>query len=268
MSFGKRLITSFAPFPASFSPWDEARSARPISRCSLLRHCSVLKSPVGMRRALEASPDGAEPTVKDSPSVVYRLGDGSLGYVGRDAGVGLFGPGYRPGRPRRLGLNVPWIAAQLREAIGESTEKSSAHVLGAALALVDRKEWRDWADAAGWGEKIANGALLLCYCTRKLDPNASTVRELAAELHCWLTTTDGSWESQALTRAHGSFGAPIPEATAEADQAGNVQLRTTPSRGGRASKVSAGTQGRRTPGGGYSARRHLARGGFMRRWSA
>jgi SNF2 family DNA or RNA helicase len=156
------------------------------------------------RRAFEGGLNGSEPVVKDSPAVVYRLGDGTLGYVGRDAGVGLFAPGYRPGRPRRLGLNVPWIAGQLRQAISGavSSEKSNdEQVSGAGLALVPRKEWREWAETAGWQDRISNsGALFLTYCIRKLDPTGSTVRELASELQAWIVTADGTWESK-LTAA-------------------------------------------------------------------
>lgn len=164
----------------------------------LIEGLGVKEEPGWMRRSLEAGTNGSEPTVKDSPALVYRLGDDSLGFVGLDAGVGLMGPGYKPGRPRRLGLNVTWIAGQLRQAIGGADPEGkgeSGLISGAGVALVQKNDWREWTTAEGF-DKAATGALLLSYCTRKLDTTAGTVRELFAELHSWIVSSDNALESR------------------------------------------------------------------------
>ncbi|WP_437322379.1 S8 family serine peptidase [Sorangium sp. So ce394] len=143
------------------------------------------------RRCLRKVPGKAEPELVREPARVLRLPDGSLGYVGRDAGLGLVGAERT--MVRRLGLNDVWVADALRRAVGVTdpqAKEQRAFAKGIGSTLVAPAFWGDFAARAG-APALAAGGLLTAYCLRRLDVRGIQPREVDTSMRYFLTSASG-----------------------------------------------------------------------------
>ena len=179
------------------------------------------------RRVLHDDGNGAETRVSEEPAEVLRLADGRLGFIGRDLGVGLAGPGRNGTRPRRLGLNDAQIADAVRALVGEARRSEAADVpTGAGGVLVSEESWSALLSRYEMPSTFRSGAVLMVYLTRRLDRDPAET-ELGAELHAWLAGADGQHECclspEALADLVRAVRTPRPKRTRPAlDGAGRL----------------------------------------------
>jgi hypothetical protein len=141
-------------------------------------------------REFRSGPTGGEPVLLERDADVLQLEDGTIGYIGRNAGIGLYNataPGVRPGP---IGLNHRSIAASMRELVGEAGNKAIPP-RGAGLLRVPKSAWLALLDGAGVPKIAAQGGLLLSYQRRLLDVGTS-MQELSTDIHSWLVSADAS----------------------------------------------------------------------------
>lgn len=177
---------------------------------SFIEHTLGAKvEPGWKRRSLAEVAGQAEPVLQTTEARVYRLPDGSLGYVGRDAGLGLSGPQAEP--VRRLGLNDRSLAAVVRELVGafdegegegegegdkDAGDRSSQAPWdgdGAGLVLAEPAGYRALCETAGLGA-LREGFLLQVYCLRRLVPQMVPPREVGTALRAFAGSADGEVE--------------------------------------------------------------------------
>lgn len=141
------------------------------------------------KRGFQAVDGQAEPQLVEQPARVFRLPTGARGFLGVSGGVGLVSDDPAHSRPRRLGLNDPGIAAQVRLRLAEASRTDP--IRGAGLVLVPRAAWRDLTAAPDLAP-FADGAILLSYVRRHIDMATTSFRETAAELIHYLVSGDAS----------------------------------------------------------------------------
>lgn len=143
------------------------------------------------RKTLVTVEGASEPQLRLCDARVYRLPDRTLGFVGRDAGLGLLGPTREA--VRRLGLNERWLATKVRtlfegdEDGGASTRPPSGSV---GYTLVDPARFQAWCEThrpAG----ARDGALICAYVVRRLDLTHAPPREVSASVRAFVTDLDG-----------------------------------------------------------------------------
>lgn len=143
------------------------------------------------KRRLDRRENGACELV-ESPAEVYRLPDGSLGYVGTLGGIGLAGP-EGEGRPHRLGLNHPLVMKVVRECVGGSDPRGkgeSAWVRGTGFVQVPLDDWRGLCARHHLPEALASGGLLTAHCARFLEMEVGA-REIGSMFSACLMSPDG-----------------------------------------------------------------------------
>jgi superfamily II DNA or RNA helicase len=141
------------------------------------------------RRAFKHAADDGAPVLSETVADVLKLPGGSMGYIGRDAGIGLSNGTGASAQLRSLGLNDPIVAELVRRAAGEdgAAKQPDASVNGAGLVLINDNEWKAFLGATGFAG--VGGGVLLAYLTRALDLGAS-MNEVSAGLHCWIVSPD------------------------------------------------------------------------------
>jgi len=140
------------------------------------------------KRSFERIEGGNETNLVEAPADVLRLPDGTLGYIGRGAGIGLFSDSEKSIKPRAFGLNDTGVADLLRREMGEYSDRgrgSTEAVHGAGVVLVNDKQWRALLSELG-AETLGTGAILSAYVRRRLETGTS-MQEVDTELRCWLT---------------------------------------------------------------------------------
>lgn len=158
-------------------------------------------SPEGgwQRRVLEEAGNGGEPRVREEAADVVRMPDGTLGYIGRDAGIGLLHPGNPGIRPRPVGLNDPSVVSMVRSVIdaGSAEQRSSTEtrVSGAGALLLPSKEWSTWAHRWAPELDLDEGAVFTAYLRRYLETGAE-MRETETRLCCWISASGGNAEAE------------------------------------------------------------------------
>ncbi len=152
----------------------------------------------GWSRKLLSTVEGVrEPRLELSAARVYRLADGSLGFVGRDAGLGLIGPTAEV--VRRLGLNDRGIATKLRslfeddDASGSGARAPSGSV---GFTLVDPQRFQAWCTTLAQPEAVRGGALVCAYCIRRLDMTHTPPREISASVRAFVTDAGGGADAE------------------------------------------------------------------------
>jgi hypothetical protein len=143
----------------------------------------------GWKRLMMVDVPNGEPSRREQPAEVYQLPDGTRGFLGRNAGIGLIDDEGNERRIERIGLNTPAIAEALRSWIAED-ERSS--VSGAASCLVDAQAWAQLIDRHGLPASMAEGALVATYCVRRIDAQTPKQREVDVELFSEWLSPDGS----------------------------------------------------------------------------
>lgn len=133
-----------------------------------------------------------EPLLVEADADVLRLRDGTLGYVGRSAGIGLRNVDGDKGRPVALGLNFPKVAALVRDILGEGSGRSdgATSVRGAGVLRLPKTDWGSIVAELKLDDMFSDGALVLGYQQRLLDVGTS-MQELGTHLHSWITSASG-----------------------------------------------------------------------------
>ncbi len=149
------------------------------------------------RRVLVTAEGAREPHVELSAARVYRLGDGSPGFVGRDGGLGLIGPTSE--QPRRLGLNDQRIATKLRslfedDDVGGSSGRTPSGSVG--FTLVDPKRFQAWCETLAQPDLVRSGALVCAYCIRRLDMTHAPPREVSSSVRAFVTDVGGASDAE------------------------------------------------------------------------
>jgi hypothetical protein len=152
------------------------------------------------RRGFQSIAGQEEPEIAERPARMLRMPDGTVGFIGTNGGIGILKDGSDAERPRRLGLNVPSISAQVRIRLGEGPRGDP--IRGGGLALIARSAWRSWVEAAGVGH-LADGAVLLGYVRRRIDLRTTPFREIGSELVLFVTAASGG-KATRLSDEHGA----------------------------------------------------------------
>lgn len=148
------------------------------------------------RKVLVAS-GTREPRLELTEARVYRLPDGTLGFVGRDAGIGLTGPASE--QVRRLGLNDESVASKLRGLFEGDTSDGDMGSRGTGAVgstLVDAQRFASWCEAATLPAPLRAGVLVCAYCVRRLDLSHAPPREVASSVRAFATHPDGAVEAE------------------------------------------------------------------------
>ncbi|MBK7077260.1 MAG: DEAD/DEAH box helicase [Myxococcales bacterium] len=148
------------------------------------------------RKTLVKVPGAPEPQVAFGDARVFRLPDGSLGFVGRDAGLGLMGPTNEA--VRRLGLNDRWVASKVRALFedDEGAGSTRAPVGSVAFTLVDPKRFQTWCESTPHPEALRAGALVVAYGVRRLDLTHAPPREVGASVRAFVTDSEGRMDAE------------------------------------------------------------------------
>jgi hypothetical protein len=152
-----------------------------------------------LQRLDEDEATGKTVSVKEEATVL-RLSDGSLGYVGQLKGITMVGG--VSGKPRRLGLNVPSVANQLRTVVGGgviSAKSEHSLVYGAGSVLVHAPDWERFLSENAVDIRPSGGTVFTAYLVRHLEAD-TRVREVGTTFHAFLATRTGG-DRQALSSA-------------------------------------------------------------------
>jgi len=170
------------------------------------------------RKVLVATKGDREPRLELSVARVYRLADGSLGFVGRDAGIGLTGPSQES--VRRIGLNDRSVATKLRALLADDDAgiEASARLRSGSVGftLVDPQRFQAWCETLAEPTTVRSGALVCAYCVRRLDMSHAPPREVGASVRAFVTGFGGGYaelSEAALAELVRMVRAPRPKRT-------------------------------------------------------
>lgn len=152
--------------------------------------------------------EGGERVEKTAPARVWLFpGEGAnvRRVADRMSGLSVRGPAGFQGFVERAGMNLPGMAAKVRELVGGGHPEvgRSARAIGffdgAGAARVAEPDWADWSRGAALaGPAWRNGAVLLAWSVRLLHRGTET--QTWSGVQAWLAKpdlTDGRWLSGA-----------------------------------------------------------------------
>jgi len=135
----------------------------------------------------------------EEPAIVLELPDGSRGFIGRDAGVGLKAPEGIEATPQKLGLNHPAVADKIREFVGwtkKGDRQGGRPVSGVARIRIDERRWNEFMCLGDLPAEYERGAIALAYVVRRLNLQDPIKEEVGADLVCYCLPLEGDSSSE------------------------------------------------------------------------